>query len=560
MGLKKEYVSELLSEIKKKKLSKDDIAKLKIRLCKKHGIGKIPTDIEVLLNAPEADIPKVKRYLLTKPTRTISGVSVVAIMTSPAKCPHGKCLMCPGGVESEFGTVPQSYTGKEPATRRAIRNGYDPYLQVFNRLEQYVALGQVPQKVELIIMGGTFPARDKTYRDRFVAYSFKAMNDFSAIFFRKSVFDIKKFKGFFEMPGDIDDPSREARLKDKMLALKGKASLEREQMRNESSEVRCISLVIETRPDFAKEEHVKDMLRLGATKVELGFQSPYDDVLKKIERGHTVKDNIIATRTLKDYGFKINYHVMPGLPGSDSRRDVRALKELFDNPYFRPDMLKIYPCMVLKGTRLYDLWKKGKFKPITTKKAARIIVELKKVIPPYVRIMRVQRDIPTFMIEDGVDRTNLRQYVQELMQKDGVRCGCIRCREIGRNMHDIKSISYEKMIYEASEGIEFFISAESDDSIVGFLRMRFPSNNHDTAMVRELHVYGESLAFSEKGAYQHRGIGKTLLKKAEAIAKEYGKQKVLVISGIGVRPYYRKLGYRKVGWYMGKTIVKKKFS
>lgn len=555
-----DYYKELISELKKKELTKNQLNRLKIRLCSKYKTRKIPTDIEILLNADVKDIPKIKKCLLTKPTRTISGVAVCAIMTKPIACRHGKCIFCPGGPDSVFGNIPQSYTGKEPAARRAIRNKFDPYLQVFNRLEQYIVSGHVPDKIELIIMGGTFPSFTKKYQEYFIKYALKAMNDFSALFFKKNKLDIIKFKKLFELPGDINDKKRLLRIHKKLLTLKKKTTLEKEQLRNESSNIRCVGLTIETRPDYAKLPDANEMLRLGATRVELGIQTLYENILKKIERVHTVKDSIESTRILKDLGFKINYHIMPGLPGVSIKKDLEALKEYFRNEDFKPDMLKIYPCMVLKGTKLYNLYKKGKFKPITTEKAAELIIKFKQSVPEYVRIMRVQRDIPTFMTEAGVNITNLRQKMHELMKKRNIRCNCIRCREIGRAKNPIKKINIKIKKYKASNGIEFFISMESSNYILGFCRLRFPSQQlrkeitKNSALIRELHVYGPSVSFGKKGLVQHKGIGKKLLNKAESIAKKYNKDKIVVISGVGARNYYKKLGYEKQGPYMVKNI------
>jgi len=356
----KQFIDEIIRIIKKQKPSKLKLSKIKTRLCKKYRLKKIPTDIEILLNAPVKEIPKIKKYILTKPTRTISGVAICAIMTKPIKCPHvktgiGPCIMCPGGPGSIFGDVPQSYTGKEPATRRAIRNKYDPYLQVMNRLEQYIVQGHIPDKLELIIMGGTFPSFPKKYQEYFVTYAFKAMNDFSGLFFKKGKVDLVGFKKFFELPGDIYNEKRTKSIQKKLLKIKNKTNLKKEQLKNEKSNIRCVSLVIETRPDYAKLKHANEMLRLGCTKVELGVQTIYNDVLKKIKRGHTVEDSIKATRILKDLGFKVNYHMMPGLPNVNRKKDLFALHALFAYDEFQPDMLKLYPCMVLKGTKLYDL-------------------------------------------------------------------------------------------------------------------------------------------------------------------------------------------------------------
>jgi elongator complex protein 3 len=555
---KQEYFDEIISILKRKKLSKERLSKLKVNLCRKYKITEIPTDIQILLNAEPSDLSRIK--LVTKPTRSISGVAVCTIMTKPIKCPHGKCMPCPGGPLSFFGHIPQSYTGKEPATRRAIRNRFDPYLQVFNRLEQYVVAGHVPEKIELIIMGGTFPSFPKKYQRRFITYALKAMNDFSKLFFRNDKLDILKFKKFFELPGDIEDEKRTKRIHNKLLKIKKATNLGKEQNRNEKSKIKCVGMTIETRPDYGKLKQGNNMLKLGATRVEVGIQTVYDDVLKRMERGHTVKDSIDSIRILKDLGFKLNFHIMLGLPGVSRKRDLAGLKQLFQDDNFRPDMLKLYPCMVLRGTKLYNLYKKGKYKPLNTRQAASLIAEFKQYIPGYCRIMRVQRDIPTYVTEAGVDRTNLRQYVEEEMKKRGIKCGCIRCREVGRAHKKLGKPIIRATHYKASKGIEFFISAESKGYVLGFCRLRFPSQflrkeiTHESALVRELHVYGEAVAIGKQGKVQHRGLGKELLKIAEDIAKTYYKKKMVIISGVGVRDYYRKLGYRREGVYMVKSF------
>jgi elongator complex protein 3 len=544
-----EFFSELIESVKQKKLSKDDFSRLKQILCKKYKIVEVPTDIQILTHVKKEDLPFLKKYLKTKPVRTISGVAVVAIMTKPHKCPHGKCVYCPGGVDSAFGNVPQSYTGKEPATMRGIRLGFDPYLQVFSRLEQYIVTGHNPEKVELIIMGGTFPSLPKKYQEEFVAFAFKAMNDFSKLFYKKGNFDFDKFREFFELPGTIYDKERAKNLIVKLKREKGKADLEKEQKRNEKSDIKCVGLTIETRPDYAIEKHAEEMLKLGATRVEIGVQSVFDEVLKKIERGHTVKETIDSFKILKNNGFKINAHYMIGLPGSDKEKDIEGLKALFSDENFRPDMLKIYPCVVTKGTRVYDDWKKGEYKPLTTEEAGEIISEAKRFVPEYCRIMRIQRDIPSTVIEAGPKMTNLRQYVNELMVKKGIKCRCIRCREIKNR--EIKNPQMKMMEYSASGGKEYFISVEDEDYLIGFCRLRVAD---DVAFVRELHVYGAAEQIGEKGQVQHRGFGKQLMKKAEEIAKNKRVKKIKVISGVGVREYYRKLGYKREGSYMLKKI------
>ncbi|MBN1792744.1 tRNA uridine(34) 5-carboxymethylaminomethyl modification radical SAM/GNAT enzyme Elp3 [Candidatus Woesearchaeota archaeon] len=558
------FFDEIIAFVKESKPSKHALSLKKMELCKRHKVKSNPTDIEVLLHASRKDLPFLKKYLLTKPTRTISGVAVVAVMTRPAPCPHGRCSMCPGGVDSVFGSVPQSYTGKEPATLRAIRNRYDPYLQVFNRLEQYVVLGQDPSKVELIIMGGTFPSLPKGYKESFVRDCFKAMNDFSRLFFSKGSLDISRFRSFFGLPGEVGSASRVKSIHKKLLSLKtaGKTTLEKVQLRNEKAAVKCVGLTIETRPDFARLKHARELLRLGCTRVELGVQSVYDEALERISRGHSVYDSITAIRTLKDLGFKLNFHMMLGLPGVDPKKELEGLEELFNNSNFKPDMLKLYPCMVLKGTRLFDEWKKGRFKPITTSQAARLIRDFKKTVPEYVRIMRVQRDIPTSQTAAGVDRTNLRQMIDEEMKRHGEKCRCIRCREI-RGEAIREPVRQKIIMYNASFGKEYFISFEdASERLLGFCRLRIPSQplvkeiTGSSAIVRELHVYGSAVAVGTSGGgkAQHRGFGRRLMMMAERIAMDEGKVKVVVISGVGVRDYYRRLGYKKEGTYMVKSV------
>jgi elongator complex protein 3 len=555
-----DFYQELMTVLKKKELNSKQLAKLKRELSLKHGLKEIPTNIQILFNASEENYLLLKKKLLTKPTRTISGVAPVAIMTKPFACPHGKCIMCPGGPNSEFGEVPQSYTGREPATMRGIRNKYDSYLQIFNRLQQYVLLGQNCEKVELILMGGTFPSFPEEYQEEFVKYAFKAMNDFSELFFVNDEFNYVAFKDFFELPSDnIGDLDRINKLQNKLLKLKKECTLEEEQKKNETAKIRCVALCIETRPDYGLLKHGNQMLKLGATRVELGIQSVYDSVLEKIQRGHTTKDAKKSIQVLKDLGFKVAAHYMPGLPDTDYKKDLAGMKQLFSDPDYKPDMLKLYPCMVTKGTKLYDEFVEGKFKPLDADSAAKLIAEFKESVPEYCRIMRVQRDIPTYQIAAGVDMTNLRQYIH---QQYNVKCRCIRCRE-PKN----KEINWDKIVikvkeYDASNGKEFFISVEDteNDLLIGFVRLRFPSEQlrseitSDSALIRELHVYGTAVGVGSLGSVQHRGWGKKLMAKAEEIAISHNKKKMIVISGIGVRGYYLKLGYLLEGVYMVKVL------
>ena len=557
-----DYYEEVIEYIKKEQPSKRQLNNKKMKLCSKHDIDKIPTDIEILCRTPEEDIEDVKRYVVTKPTRTISGVAVIAVMSAPFKCPHGRCVYCPGGPGSTFGDVPQSYTGKEPSTMRGIRNNYDSYRIVFNRLEQYIVIGQNPEKAEVIIMGGTFPSFPKDYQTSFVEDIYKAFNDFSREFYTDGELDIVKFREFFELPGKVDSKERAKNIREKVLELKdsNKKTLEEEKKLNETSNIRCVGLTIETKPDWGLLEHGNNLLEFGCTRIELGIQTVYDEILRKTNRGHGLKESIESIRTLKDLGFKLNFHMMPGLPGVNREKDIESLKELFRNSDFQPDMLKIYPTLVMPGTPLKVLYDRGKFKPITTAEAASIITEATPSIPKYCRVMRVQRDIPTYATEAGVDKTNLRQYVDKLRKEKDVKCECIRCREIKRKKIKGKP-NFEIIEYEASKGKEYFISlVDEEDKLLGFCRLRFVSQSlrgeitKKSAIIRELHVYGTATSLGNKGKVQHKGFGRKLMEKAEEIAKKNDRDKILVISGVGVREYYRKIGYEDDGPYMSKSL------
>ena len=556
---------ELIDEIKKKEYTEKELNILKRELSQKYHVKKIPTHMETLFHAESTDFESLKKKLISKPVRSAAGVAPVAIMTRPEACPHGKCTMCPGGPGSYFGDVPQSYTGKEPATMRGIRNDYDSYLQVMNRLEQYAILGHNFEKVELIIMGGTFPAMSSEYQDEFIRFAFKALNDFSQQFFENGEFLYLKFKDFFELPIEkVGAKDREERVQAKLRLLKNNCTLKQEQLRNETSQIRCVALCIETKPDWGFLQHGNELLELGCTRIELGIQSVYEDVIKKIHRGHTIQDTKDSIRILKDLGFKITGHYMPGLPLTDRERDIKGLQELFQNEEFRPDMLKVYPCMVSKGTALYVDFMQGKFTPIDAAEAAVRIAELKKIIPEYCRIMRIQRDVPTKQWAAGVEMTNFRQY---FMENFNVNCRCIRCREpkstIPITWNNVE-IKIEK--YQASKGTEFFISAvdTSQDVLIGFARLRFPAEHlraeitPTSALLRELHVYGTAIGLGvqgETGSVQHKGWGQKLMKKAEELCLEHGKDKLVVISGVGVREYYKqKLGYHQEGPYVVKQL------
>lgn len=536
----------------------------KMALVREHGMGHVPSDIEILTHLDNAQLARARRLLLTKPVRTGSGVTVIAVMTKPLPCPHGKCTYCPGGPGSFFGDVPQSYTGNEPATMRGMRAGYDAYVQIFSRLEQYIVSGHNPEKVELILMGGTFPSYAQSYQDEVTHDIYQAMDDFSEEFYANGELDFGKFKEFYGLPGSVHDADRSARVQERIRALKRSShryakSVAELQAENERAAIRCIGFTIETRPSHARLEHANRMLEQGCTRVELGVQTTFDDVLLKVHRDHTVADTIAAIADLRDLGFKLNFHIMLGMPLMDPARDLEAAHRLFSDPAFRPDMIKLYPCMVMPGTPLFYEHRAGRYTPYSTREAAEVIAEIKRFVPKHVRIMRIQRDIPTKVTAAGVGQTNLRQVVDAICVERNIACACIRCREVRKRIPGEPILVTET--FEASGGREFFIAFEdASGALLGFCRLRFPARSlraeitPSSAIIRELHVYGTATGIGEEGVVQHTGLGRKLVEEAERIAREANKDKMLVISGVGVREYYERLGYRHDGPYMGKEL------
>ncbi len=560
----KVFLREIIEFVKREKPSKSDIAKHKISLCRKLGMKRIPTDIELFLNADTEDIGVLKEFIHTKPMRTGSGVAVIAVMSKPGRCPHGKCIYCPGGLGSSFGDVPQSYTGNEPATMRGIRNNYDSYLQVMSRLEQYIAIGQSPEKAEIIVLGGTFISFSDEYKESFIRDIYAALNDFSDMFYEEEIFNLKKFKEFFELPGDIKNKKRTESIQKKLLDIKSKNKrcLDEEKRNNENSNIKCVGLTLETKPDWGFAEHGNKMLEYGCTRIELGIQTLSDKILSGINRGHTIDDAKRSIRELKDLGFKLNFHMMPGLPGSSKENDVNELRDLFNNPDFRPDMLKIYPTMVMPGTILEDMMIRKEYSPYEIDEAVEILSEGLNYVPEYCRVMRIQRDIPAKFAISAIDKNNLRQIVSSKMKEKGYSEKDIRAREI-KDEEVALPVKLKNLIYDSSGGTEYFISyVDSKDRLLGFVRMRFPSQSlrkeitEDSAIVRELHVYGRAAQLKgEKTNAQHRGYGGKLLAEAEKMAAENKKSKILVISGVGVRDYYKKKGYSHDGPYMSKSLI-----
>lgn len=461
------------------------------------------------------------RLIRKRGIRTLSGVSPVAVLTKPLGCP-GRCVFCP--TEEN---VPKSYLSNEPAVMRAIINDYDPYKQVQRRIQTLHENGHPTDKIELIVMGGTWSSHPKPYQVSYIRQCLNAMNG------------------------------------------KNSRSLLGAQKMNETAQHRCVAVTLETRQDWIDEKEVLRMRMLGATRVEIGAQTIYDDVFDLVKRGHHTDATICATQLLKDAAFKISYHMMPNLPGSNVERDVAMFQELFANPAYKPDMIKVYPCMVVPFSELKLWYEQGRHRPYTDEELLEIIFRIKPYFPRYLRVTRLIRDIPATSILGGSKVSNLRQVALEMMKKKGLKCECIRCREIREQPIDPKNIELRMMQYEASGGQEFFLSYDDrqSDKLCALLRLRFSSYSlsgkkhfvkelEGAALLRELHTYGAQVPLSEHDelASQHMGFGKKLVARAEEIARQHGYQKMAVISGVGIREYYRKLGYELKGTYMVKDI------
>jgi elongator complex protein 3 len=483
----------------------------------------------------------LERLLRKRSVRTLSGVAPVAVLTKSWKCP-GHCAFCPSEKN-----VPKSYLSNEPAVMRAIRNKYNPYLQVRTRLLTLVANGHRPEKIELIVIGGTWSVLPMAYKYWFIKECFRAANNFSSKYLLKRGVAAPRGRG--------------------VLAVERK-KLFIEQKKNEKAKYKIIGLTLETRPDYIDEKELIEMRELGATRVELGAQVVDDKILKLNQRGNTVAEIAQATALLKNFGFKVTYHLMPGLPGATAKKDLALFKKLFTDERFQPDQIKFYPTVVTRGSLLYKWWKCGLYKPYSDKVLRNLIIACKKAVPRYVRIIRLIRDIPAESIEAGNMITNLRQ----VMKNNGAQCECIRCRECHSLQAEEKNLKLNIIKYQASGGMEYFISFDSLDgkTLYGFCRLRLPKlsiinyqlqiiNNkfkflNDSAIVRELHVYGELVPTGSKKKTQHAGLGKRFLREAEKIAKKNKFKQIAVISGIGARGYYKKLGYKMRAGYLVKEI------
>ena len=511
-----------------RELSLKDISSLIRSSSSKYNLSKIPKFYDILKYLPPDS--NIRKTMMVKPIKTASGVLVITVMAKPYDCPHGKCIYCPGGKELD---IPLSYTGKEPVTRLAQKVNFDPRYQIITKLEQECSRGHNISKVELVIVGGTFPFMPEDYQRNFIKECFDALNDIES------------------------------------------NTLQEAQKLNELNNIRCVGFTVETKPDYCKEKHIDLMLDLGITRVEIGVQTLSEKVYKNINRGHTIQDVYDSFQIAKDSGYKIVAHMMPGLPGSNPEKDLEDFKKLFEDTRLKPDMLKIYPTLLLRDTGLAKLYEKGIYKPYPDEVFTDLLLQIKKIVPPWVRIMRIQREIESEDILYGYKSSNIRQILQQKLRERGLQCNCIRCREVGikklTNYEKIK-ITTKRTDYASSNGKEIFLSLEDDENniLFGFLRLRKlarpyrtelrEKNGSPSAIVRELHVFGQLVDIGRKNDFlisssQHKGYGSKLLEIAENIVKnEFGFNTISIISAIGTREYYKKFGYLLNGPYVSKEL------
>jgi len=527
-----EIVSQLISAHEKG--NDVNLNKIKGQAASKYGLTSQPRLVDIIAAVPPAYKKVLLPKLKAKPVRTASGIAVVAVMCKPHRCPHismtgNICVYCPGGPDSDFEYSTQSYTGYEPTSMRAIRARYNPYLQTRHRVDQLKQLGHSVDKVEFIVMGGTFMCLDESYRDFFIRNLHDALSGHTS--------------------NNVDEAVKYS----------------------ERSKTKCIGITIETRPDYCLKKHQSSMLMYGCTRLEIGVQSVYEDVARDTNRGHTVKAVCESFHLSKDAGFKVVTHMMPDLPNVGLERDIEQFIEFFENPAFRADGLKIYPTLVIRGTGLYELWKTGRYKSYPPNTLVDLIARILALVPPWTRVYRVQRDIPMPLVSSGVEHGNLRELALARMKDLGTQCRDVRTREVGIQEihHKLRPFEIEliRRDYVANGGWETFLSYEDpeQDILVGLLRLRKCSEQTfrpeligGCSVVRELHVYGSVVPVSARdpSKFQHQGFGMLLMEEAERIAlQEHGSVKIAVISGVGTRNYYRKIGYELEGPYMVKSLV-----
>ena len=482
--------------------------------------GPLPSNVDWIAGLPPDDRARYDGVVRRKPSRTLSGVAIVAVMTAPARCPHGQCTYCPGGLANGS---PQSYTGEEPSALRGAQFHWDSRAIARNRIATLEEIGHPTSKVEVIVMGGTFPSRPRAYQEEVLRGVYDGLNGTSSL------------------------------------------SLADAQAQNEVAPHRMVGLTVETRPDWCDGRVLPFLLDAGVTRVEVGVECLHDDVLAAVGRAHSTTDVARATREARDRGLKVCYHLMLGLPGMTPESDLADFERLWDESDYRPDLLKIYPTLVIPGTALYDDWKAGRYAPYDTATAAALIARLKRRLPPWVRIQRIQRDIPARLIAAGVRASNVRQKALEILRAEGAHCRCLRCREAGRKATPpFDAFELHETEYAAAGGHEtFFVFEETTtDTVVGFLRLRFPSDatvgGLDAPVVRELKVVGSEVPVGQEGSrasdYQHRGFGGRLMDAAEERVRARGYDRVYVTSAVGTREYYRRRGYERAGPHMAKSV------
>ncbi|MFH4973576.1 hypothetical protein AB6A40_000285 [Gnathostoma spinigerum] len=504
--------------VKAHKEEKDiNLNKLRCEISSKLGLSSQPKLVDIIAAVPPEHKSVLLPKLKAKPIRTASGIAVVAVMCKPHRCPHinftgNICVYCPGGPDSDFEYSTQSYTGYEPTSMRAIRARYNPFLQTKSRVTQLAQLGHSIDKIEFIVMGGTFMSLPEDYRDYFIRNLHDALSGHTSC-------NVAEAVAF-----------------------------------SERSKIKCIGITIETRPDYCLPRHLNDMLSYGCTRLEIGVQSTYEDVARDTNRGHTVKAVCECFHMSKDTGYKVVIHMMPDLPNVGIERDIEQFIELFENPAFRPDGLKLYPTLVIRGTGLYELWRTGRYKSYTPELLVDLTARILALVPPWTRVYRVQRDIPMPLVSSGVEYGNLREHALARMKQLGTKCRDVRTREVGiQEIHEKVRPYYTELIrrdYFANGGWETFLSYEDpeQDILVGLLRLRKCSDKvhreelkDGVSIVRELHVYGSvvPVAARDLSKFQHQGFGQLLMEEAERIARdEHKSRKLAVISGVGTRNYY----------------------
>jgi elongator complex protein 3 len=500
--------------------SPQEVHREKLARAKTRPAGPLPSNVDWIRGLPSEEQARFVGSVRRKPSRTLSGVAVVAVMTAPARCPHGTCTYCPGGVEN---ASPQSYTGEEPSALRGAQFQWDSAAITRHRIDTLEAIGHPTSKVEVIVMGGTFPARPRAYQEEVLRGIYEGLNG-----------------------------ERSATLPEAVA-------------RNETAEHRMVGLTVETRPDWCDARVLPFLLDAGVTRIEVGVECLHDDVLRAVGRAHDAGAVARATREARDRGLKVCYHLMLGLPGMDPSSDLADFRRLWDEPEFRPDLLKIYPTLVLPGTPLYEDWKQGRYAPYDTPTAVELLAEMKRIVPPWVRIQRIQRDIPSRLVAAGVRASNVRQKAVARLRESGRDCRCLRCREAGRRATPaFDAFHLHRTEYAASGGREVFWvwEDESTDTVAGFLRLRVPSSITEGSLtepvIRELKVVGSEVAVGRPAGrptdYQHRGFGKALLAAAELEAGEQGFSGLYVTSAVGTREYYRAQGYVRAGAHMRKPL------